>query len=154
MMSARATILFLWFFGVICPASCQGYKPLRNWPVFALSFASGSFNGVGDTMQFHYGRSVFRNFENQQYWNPDLSWRNKYWHGQPENGAKFPGSTGPLVFLTDAWHLSKTLSLTSIQIAVPLYEKPRKFKYIVFDLLITKAAFGAGWIFANEILSK
>lgn len=149
---------FLIVFSLLIARSAEGqYRPVDNWPTFALSFSSGFFNGVGDVLQFKYVSSRFCcNNLNQQYWNPKISWKNKYWHGSPANGAKFPGSTGPLVFLTDAWHLSKTLSLTSIQIGVLTHErkKPRKLWHDIADLLILKLSFSAGWWAANKILIR
>ena len=67
-----------------------------------------------DTLQFHYSQSVFKKSENQLFWNPDLSWENKY--KRDGEGSlirpltpKFFGSTTFLVFATDAWHLLKEL---------------------------------------------
>lgn len=31
-----------------------------------------------DKLQFHYDRSIFSEFKNQQFWNPEISWKNKW----------------------------------------------------------------------------
>ena len=47
------------------------------------------------------------------------SWKNKY-ADETWTTPKFPGSTGILVFVTDAWHLFKFVRNLSISIAVML----------------------------------
>jgi hypothetical protein len=65
------------------------------------------FEGVMDTLNFHYKRFEKRHKKASHYfWNPEVSWGNKY----DENfQPKFFGSTTFLVFLTDGWHLFKWL---------------------------------------------
>jgi len=64
---------------------------------------AGAFNGAMDTLQFHYGKSIFP--PDSLFWSPKQSWRNKYKNGDPAQGAKFLGSTTIFVGLTDGWHL-------------------------------------------------
>jgi hypothetical protein len=52
--------------------------------------------GVG--LQFHYDKP-------NQFWNPDISWVNKYKNGDVSQGMTFRGKY--LVFTTDGWHLMK-----------------------------------------------
>ena len=68
---------------------------------------SGIFEAVMDKLQFHYGKSIFKMYKKQQYWNPKLSWTNKY--KDDLKTPKFLCSTTCLVFLTDAWHFFKFL---------------------------------------------
>ncbi|MCB0553436.1 MAG: hypothetical protein KDD02_07780 [Phaeodactylibacter sp.] len=77
---------------------------------------SGAANGVTDTLQFHYSTSIFRKL-NPLFWDPKLSWRNKYRDGDPEKGARFPGSTTWLVWTTDALHLFDTISRKAAQLS-------------------------------------
>lgn len=73
-------------------------------------FLAGFANGVMDTLVFHYSTSKFSNLD-PLYWNPSLSWRNKYKDQDPAKGPKFWGSTTFLVWVTDGWHLAKMLYL-------------------------------------------
>lgn len=66
---------------------------------------SGIAEAVMDKLQFHYDISIFSKYTNQQYWNPNLSWTNKY--KDDFVTPKFFGSTTFLVFLTDGWHFFK-----------------------------------------------
>lgn len=75
-----------------------------------LFFIVSAFaEAVMDTLQFHYATSVFAMFKNQLFWNPELSWRNKYKNGNPFDGEKFLFSKTLFVGLTDGWHLFKLI---------------------------------------------
>lgn len=64
---------------------------------------AGVCKAIKDTLQFHFYSSIFDKC-NHQFWNPDISWKNKYKDG--EIGVpKFWGSTTIFVWMTDAWHL-------------------------------------------------
>lgn len=66
----------------------------------------GAFEAVMDTLQFKFHTSVFKDL-NQVFWNPEVSWQNKWKDGCPKFGPKFWGSTTWFVFVTDGWHLMK-----------------------------------------------
>ena len=74
---------------------------------FFLFIIAGICEAVMDKIQFHYERSVFRSYKNQLFWDPKLSWRNKYKNADPLLGEKFFLSKRLLVGLTDAWHMFK-----------------------------------------------
>jgi hypothetical protein len=76
---------------------------------FLCFIFAGLSESVMDTLQFHYSNSIFYNFKNKLFWNPEISWKNKYKDGDPTEGPKFLFSTNLLVGLTDAWHLFKLL---------------------------------------------
>ena len=69
----------------------------------------GISEAVMDTLQFHFFKSKFSNFKKQLFWDPTISWKNKYKNGDPKQGPKFPLSTTLLVGLTDGWHFFKLL---------------------------------------------
>lgn len=84
-----------------------------------LSFIlAGLANGVMDTLQFHYSSSPFP--KGSLFWDPAVSWRNKYKNGSPSQGPRFPGSTTIFVALTDGWHLMKALNLAFHRLAIVL----------------------------------
>ena len=90
------------------------------WGLIVLSVVlyalAGLFNGVMDTLQFHYESSPFP--KGSLFWNPVISWRNKYKNGDSSQGPRFPGSTTIFVLLTDGWHLMKALNLASYRLAL------------------------------------
>jgi hypothetical protein len=78
-----------------------------NWQMVALSlflFAlAGAFYAVIDTLDHHFSISIFAGL-NDQWWNPAISWTNKYDYSFPWN----------IVQISDAWHLFKTLMLITL----------------------------------------
>jgi hypothetical protein len=71
---------------------------------------AGMADGVAETLQFHYGDFKVKcpNCADE-YWNPGVSWINKY--GASETlRPKFPGSTTVFVWITDAYHLFRSLT--------------------------------------------
>ena len=80
------------------------------------------FNAVMDTLSFRYNTSIFSNYPQwKQYLDPSVSWENKYKNGDPTQGPRFFGSETFLVFLTDGWHLAKTLMILCFSSAVVAY---------------------------------
>ena len=80
------------------------------------------FNAVMDTLSFRYNTSIFSNYPQwKQYLDPSVSWENKYKNGDPAQGPRFFGSETFLVFLTDGWHLSKTLMILCFSSAAVAY---------------------------------
>lgn len=95
--------------------------------ILALSFLAGLADGTRDVLSFRYSRSIFPQSADEQFlgageifWNPDISWRNKWKNGDPEQGERFPGSSTVLVWTTDAWHLLQFIMLTCFQLAIAL----------------------------------
>jgi hypothetical protein len=74
---------------------------------FILFILAGFCEAVMDKIQFHYDISIFKYFKNQLFWDPRISWKNKYKDGDPLKGEKFFLSKSLLVGFTDAWHLFK-----------------------------------------------
>ena len=95
---------------------------------------------VMDKLQFHYGLSIFSRFENQYFWNPNLSWMNKWKDGERKNGEKFPGSSTIFVFTTDAWHLFQAIMLTCLFAAIVTYNDGRFGMFI--DFILLRVVFG------------
>lgn len=89
---------------------------------------SGFSEAVMDKLQFHYNRSVFIKLKNQQFWNPEISWKNKWFNGDPVYGERFKGSSTIFVGLTDAWHLFKSIRTFTLFLSLFLVA-------VVFDSL-------------------
>ena len=78
---------------------------------FILILVSAVGKSVMDKLQFHYSKSIFSKFKNQQFWNPEISWKNKWKNGNKLQGESFFLSSTVLVFTTDAWHLFQNIFL-------------------------------------------
>lgn len=70
---------------------------------------AGLCEAIMDTLQFHFESSIFYCFKKKFFWDPKISWYNKYKNKDPLAGPRFPGSTTLFVGLTDAWHFFKLL---------------------------------------------
>jgi hypothetical protein len=83
----------------------------QDLPVLASLFAGGMADGLNQAIEFRYSdfKHVFPN-ANDQFWNPQISWTNKYKNHNPADGPAFIGSTGPFVALTDGYHLTRFLN--------------------------------------------
>jgi hypothetical protein len=88
-----------------------------------LVILAGMLNGVMDVLTMRYNTSVFKRMpkEWEYFFNPSLSWRNKWKNGDPNRGEKFFGSSTFLVWTTDAWHLAKSSMLLLLTMAITLY---------------------------------
>ncbi|OJI07735.1 hypothetical protein BK004_00500 [bacterium CG10_46_32] len=88
-------------------------------PILLFVFIAGMAKGVSDTLQFHYGTSVFSSFQNEQWWNPEVSWKNKYRdYDNGDNREAYLLSRSLLVWRTDAWHLAQTIETGAWVLAV------------------------------------
>lgn len=163
-MKRLATILLFTLLAAATSAQGNYWQHLRrNAPAMAGIVGAGYANGVSDVLQFKYRRSVFPQADSgekllwggRQYWDPSVSWENKYWDVESGNyNSRFPLSKTALVWATDGWHLSKTMQLTFMQMSVVSYKQPEKWHWKLADVLIMKLAFSAGWNLANETLIK
>lgn len=81
--------------------------------IIALCFLAGFFKAVRDTLMFHFSSSIFKNW-NEQFFNPAISWMNKYKDYPADKKEAFFLSKTVLVSLTDAWHLSELLMLACL----------------------------------------
>jgi len=82
-----------------------------------------------------------------KWFNPAISWRNKYEDGEASNGAKFPLSTSLLVMTTDQYHLNNFITRASwaAAIVIKVGEPKKPFKYYLKDLLFYTACNWAGF---------
>jgi len=66
----------------------------------------GACKGIKDMISFHFGQGWTKKL-NPLYWNPKISWQNKY-------NSKIPFAKTFLVWTTDAWHLFDMIQAISI----------------------------------------
>lgn len=117
----------------------------------ALLVLAGIAKAVMDTLQFHYMTSIFARY-NPLFWDPDMSWANKWKGGNSIKGEKFFLSSTLLVWTTDAWHLFQMIFLTLIIGAIVLY-KP--MVNIWADAVILKVAMtGTFELFFAKVFKK
>lgn len=119
----------------------------RLAPFLLLAGLSGAFDGLNQTLLFHY-HSFAERFPdaNAQYWNPVLSWTNK--------GDNIFLRT-VLVFTTDAYHFTRTFTWVLLLLSVVGFcQYRRSWPYhpvmfyfaLVFVVYVSKA-FGFHFIY-------
>ena len=79
----------------------------QNWPSLTCFTLAGAMDGFNEALDFDY-QAFKRTFPNanDQYWNPDISWQNK-WNG---DRPSYFGSTTFLSWTTDGYHLTRSLN--------------------------------------------
>jgi len=106
----------------------------------SLALASGALDGVKDIVQFKYHkfRDVHPN-ANEQFWNPQVSWKNKWKNGDINQGEKFFGSSTFLVATTDSFHLLKSAerSFLVAAVVVNLGRRQKWYWYLIDFAFIT-----------------
>lgn len=118
----------------------------KDIPSLAAIFVAGMADGLNQTLEFHYGtfKHVFPK-ANDEYWNPQISWTNKYKNNNSADGPKYFGSTSFLVWTTDGYHMTRFVEdaglMSSIVLRINVYEK-RKWWYYVIE--------GAGYWVINR----
>lgn len=160
------------FILAMLPARAQRtyWQHLRQqWPALAANAAAGSANGASDVLQFWYSTSRFpQRGPARQFWDPQVSWQNKYRNWPTDPRPAFPGATTVLVATTDGWHLFKSAQLSLATTSVVLYQPapkytvswasgtpvyvPRRWWWPVADWLALRAAFATGWHLSTRAL--
>lgn len=137
---------------------CSGPAKIRNRqqpafkydikrPLIGAGFAaiSGASWGFHETAVHHSSRMPAG--WNRQFWDGEISWRNKYKNGDPAQGANFWGSTTFLAWTTDAKHLFGTahrVTMFGAGLSLTIGEKRPVWHYLI-DTGISFAAFSIGF---------
>jgi len=109
---------------------------------YILVIISCIAKAVMDKLQFHYDRSIFKDFKNQQFWNPGISWKNKWKNGDKSQREAFFLSSTLLVFTTDAWHLFQSIFLNSLFLGL-FFISPEEISWVKALLfLLSRVIFG------------
>lgn len=105
-----------------------------------LLLTSAISNAIVDCIQHHYHRSIFSRF-NQQWWNPELSWKNKYNISSNRLLSMFFTTWG--VTFTDAFHCFKMIRDTSLLIALSLLIHQSMFSdyYFILVFVVVKISY-------------
>lgn len=107
---------------------------------YATMFLAGASEGLNETLLHHYS-----SFEKKlpgadpQYWNPEVSWSNKY-------HKNYPFASTLLVPLTDAYHLNKLVYKGLILGSVTISIGERKpLKGYLKDFILCSICYSSGF---------
>jgi len=124
-------------------------------PVCIMMFIAGAADGLSQDLLFHYHefkRST--GLTGTQYWDPDISWRNKYKNGDPAQGAKFYGSTTFLFGLTDGYHASRSIRDSMVILSLTTSKKSKSKKETLRKAALYTASYGAGFTLVYDYLIR
>jgi hypothetical protein len=120
--------------------------------ILLFLFIAAINKAIMDKLVFHYEKSIFSKFKNENWWDKTKSYKNKWKNGNQEDGERFWGSSRWFVSFTDAWHLHQKVFLTFIFLSVVFYEK--QFGYFI-DFCLFYMFFTATFeIFFGYIFNK
>jgi len=128
--------------------SFKWHMDKNKYTTGGLVFLAGASKGFNETLLFHW--KAFRHTfpkANADWFNPNVSWTNKYKNGDPDAGAKFPLSTSVLVMFTDQYHLNNFINKAawSSALVFKIGEGKKPFKQYVFDALFYTFCHQAGF---------
>jgi hypothetical protein len=116
--------------------------------IVSLVTISAQMDAVMDTLWHHYDKSIFRDMD-RMFWDPKISWRNKYIDHKPSEGRikwNILGITiNKPVQISDGWHIAKTIKIICLMSAttlayfaqvVPVLEDNRD-SFVLFIALLT-----------------
>ena len=133
------------------------YNLKYKWIGFILILFWGCCDGITQQILFHYW-----DFEevwgfDPIFWNPEISWANKWaWNEYGQMiGEKFPLSSTVLVFLTDGYHLLRTLvSWFSLIGIILIVRSSQKFYQYFIDLILIFLIRGIGFAMLYNWIPK
>jgi hypothetical protein len=139
----------------------------RSWKDYLITgssvLVSGMLDGTIETLSYHYDTGFKNRFPaaNTQFWDPSVSWKNKYRNGDYALGPKFWGSTNVFACTTDGYHMLRTIKRTDETFALAYYvrntcsRKPpggNKWKNTVTDFLVLTAIRCAGFSLTYTVI--
>lgn len=104
----KTRILIPLLLSLLTLASANAQRPWKEYLIpGSAMFISGFLEGTDEALHYHYATGFKPRFPNanDQYWNPMISWKNKYRNNDVTQGEKFFGSTDVFVAFTDAHHM-------------------------------------------------
>ena len=117
---------------------------------------SGLAKGMNDVLDYHYDnfKEIHPN-ANDQWWNPNVSWTNKYKNGIPPT-PKYFLSTTLFVVPTDAKHTGDFVHKWSLMgaLVIKIGDPHPKLIYYLYDLGIYSVAYNLGFALHYEWIYK
>lgn len=113
-------------------------------------------DAIRDKITHHFEKSIF-NKMNPKWWNPKISWRNKYVDGDLKKGFRYKGPLAAMNNFLDAWHTFKVIEIILLASAVVIQMPTFGFGFLAYGAYMI--AFGIVWnipfnTFYNKILTK
>lgn len=147
-MKSLTTVLIL-----LCLKTNAQFSIKKNWPSLVPMVVAGMADGTNEEISHHYRdfKKVFPN-SNDQFWDPKTSWKNKYKNGDYTQGPRFFGSTTFLVWMTDGYHMTRSVKNTMVVTSIALNVRhKRKFKDFVVNAIAHTAGYHLGFFLSYDL---
>ena len=119
-----------------------------------LFLVSAAISNAGmDVLSHHYSES-FASDWNEQFWNPAISWTNKYIDNDYTKGRIRWLFFGKPAAFTDAWHLIKMFMILFIVLSIVIWIKGKLYLRIIYVAIGGFLWSGGFEIFYSKILRK
>ncbi len=139
---------------ILFPFLLHAQISMKDIPAVASVFVAGMADGFNQTIEFNY--PVFKHHfpnANDNFWNPSISYLNKYKGRVEANGAAFPGSTTYLVEFTDGYHFTRLQEHIGYTAAIVFWingKTKKKWWQYGIDALESMAANRAGFVLVYD----
>lgn len=120
-----------------------------------LTFTAGMFEGTAEALKFHYDRVDRKLSLNDSFWDPEISWRNKYKNGDPAQGERFTGSSTTLVWTTDGYHAMRFGRNACIMTGMSLKfgDKQKWYEYLL-EIIAYYLSYQLGFTVTYDLIFK
>jgi hypothetical protein len=118
---------------------------------------AGAADGVAESVKWHYHTDFSSTFPdaNPHYWNPDLSYKNKYANGNPADGSAFFGATTFLAWTTDGYHLMRSARNALITTTILIYPKQKmKWYHYAIRAAVLTCSYALGFHLSYTLIIK
>ena len=120
----------------------------------SLLFVSGFCDGTSEVLKVKYDRFDRVMDLDDQYWDYNISWVNKYKDGKPPD-ERFFGSKTFLVWTTDGYHMMRMVrNCTMITAIVIPIGKKKPLKTYLVEAIVGYCAYTAGFNLAYDVVYK
>lgn len=155
-----SVFIYMLLSGILCFSQKDSVRNLNiklKTIRYTSAFLAGFSEGTMDAISFHY-HSFQKRHPNAdaQFWDPSISWENKWKNGDPAQGEKYLGSSTIFVPFQDAWHGlkgGKTMFTISSTIIIPIGEK-KTWKWYAKEIAIGYLANRAGFYTSYNSIYK
>lgn len=132
----------------------EDHKLRNKFMHYSFMSLGGISDGISEELLHHYSlvKEKFPNI-NDQFFNPSISWNNKYKNGDEKQGDAFLGSSTIFVASTDAYHALRAFKQTMWLGGLITFQKGKNFKQTVLQALISIAVYTTAKGTTHYILS-
>lgn len=112
---------------------------------YSSMFIGGASEGFSEELQHHYWKvkEKFPNM-NDHFFDPSISWNNKYKNGDPSQGEAYFGSTTIFVAGTDGYHAFRGISKGCLIGGLITFQKGKTFWKTVGEAVISMGFYTLG----------